>query len=186
MFEDAKNRRVTQKDRAPMTSKQTNLLSQSHLDETMRLMIQSSVPGPRSPSDFNNNINNNNRSSEIDNILFDSTTHDSEIGEHGRADSRDTYQSFQNGPALVEETTLTDLEDEINSTLLASKDAARQDHRRYLKDNSNGDQHSTCMLLGSGNDRDRYSNQQQAQNQNQLLSQMIRNDLTKYHENFIR
>lgn len=38
-----------------------------------------------------------------------------------RADSRDTYQSFQLGPALIEETTLTDLEDEISSSLMMAE-----------------------------------------------------------------
>lgn len=38
----------------------------------------------------------------------------------GRADSRDTYLSLQNGPALVEEMTLTDLEDEIGSSLVVT------------------------------------------------------------------
>lgn len=39
--------------------------------------------------------------------------------EQTRADSRNTNQSYQNGPALVEEMTLSDLEDEISSSLMA-------------------------------------------------------------------
>lgn len=50
-----------------------------------------------------------------------------------RADSRNTNQSLptDGGPALVEEMTLSDLEDEICSSLMATKDAERQ--RRYQK-----------------------------------------------------
>ena len=45
-----------------------------------------------------------------------------------RADSRNTNQSLQTsaGPALVEEMTLSDLEEEICSTLMAAREAARQ------------------------------------------------------------
>lgn len=56
--------------------------------------------------------------------------------EQTRADSRNTNQSFQNGPALVEEMTLSDLEDEISSSLIATREARsmyksqQQRHRR--------------------------------------------------------
>jgi len=43
--------------------------------------------------------------------------------EQTRADSRNTNQSFQMGPALVEEMTLSDLEDEISSSLMASRES---------------------------------------------------------------
>lgn len=42
-----------------------------------------------------------------------------------RADSRETIQSYLLGPALVEEMTLSDLEDEICSTLMAAKSSCR-------------------------------------------------------------
>lgn len=45
--------------------------------------------------------------------------------EQTRADSRNTNQSLQ-GPALVEEMTLSDLEEEICSTLMAAKESDRQ------------------------------------------------------------
>lgn len=50
-----------------------------------------------------------------------------------RADSRNTNQSslLNGGPALVEEMTLSDLEEEICSTLMAAKDDERQ--RRYAE-----------------------------------------------------
>lgn len=50
-----------------------------------------------------------------------------------RADSQNTNQSLatSNGPALVEEMTLSDLEDEICSALMANKDAERQ--KRFQK-----------------------------------------------------
>lgn len=41
--------------------------------------------------------------------------------EQTRTDSRNTNQSYQNGPALVEEMTLSDLEDEISYSLMATK-----------------------------------------------------------------
>lgn len=49
--------------------------------------------------------------------------------EQTRADSCNTVQSYQIGPALVEETTLSDLEEEISSSLMASKEAARWQQR---------------------------------------------------------
>lgn len=46
-----------------------------------------------------------------------------DFGEPSRADSCNTNQSFQNGPALVDEMTLSDLEDEISSSLMATREA---------------------------------------------------------------
>lgn len=46
-----------------------------------------------------------------------------DVGDQTRADSRNTNQSFQNGPALVDEMTLSDLEDEISSSLMATREA---------------------------------------------------------------
>lgn len=53
--------------------------------------------------------------------------------EQTRASSRNTNQSYvsQMGPALVEEMTLSDLEDEISSSLMASKES----HNKYINRN---------------------------------------------------
>lgn len=53
--------------------------------------------------------------------------------EQTRADSRNTNQSYQNGPALVEEMTLSDLEDEISSSLMVAKESSSQS-RQYFSD----------------------------------------------------
>lgn len=47
-----------------------------------------------------------------------------------RADSRNTNQSYQMGPALVEEMTLSDLEDEISSSLMATRESNSMSRRR--------------------------------------------------------
>lgn len=52
--------------------------------------------------------------------------------EQTRADSRNTNQSYQNGPALVEEMTLSDLEDEISLSLMDTK--AENQSRQYFSD----------------------------------------------------
>lgn len=51
--------------------------------------------------------------------------------EQTRADSRNTNQSYQNGPALVEEMTLSDLEDEISLSLMDTKE---NQSRQYFSD----------------------------------------------------
>lgn len=51
--------------------------------------------------------------------------------EQTRADSRNTNQSYQNGPALVEEMTLSDLEDEISLSLMDTKESQS---RKYFSD----------------------------------------------------
>lgn len=86
-------------------------------------MDPSSIPSPRSPSDFGC------LSKPLDGAHSPTS---------GRADSRDTYQSLRDvGPALVEEMTLTDLEDEISSSLIANEEAQRRAHGRHQKNDRN-------------------------------------------------
>lgn len=137
------------------------------IDRTMRLLVESRVPGPLSPNDF--------MSAELDPSL----TGWPDVGDQARAESRDTYQSLQNGPALVEETTLTDLEDEISSTLMATKEAAKNERSFY-----HYDQQSRSLTRPQRHDNSGYQQRQLATNQIQPLGQMIQNDLTKYHRRF--
>lgn len=66
-----------------------------------------------------------------------------------RADSRETNQSYQLGPALVEEMTLSDLEEEISSTLMATKSLY---HSKQSKMNN-----TTHYSAPAANQRNHYS-----------------------------
>lgn len=144
-------------------------------DQTMRMLVGSCVPGPMSPSDFNAKPNNDFEPTDAAQSLW------LESSDQTRADSRDTYQSIQNGPALVEEMTLTDLEDEISSTLMASKEAARID-----KENKTTKQLLVKPTARPTSDSITASFVDRNQQQHQPLVQMIRNDLTEYQRRFIR
>lgn len=103
--------------------------------------------------------------------------HEGTLSPGGRADSRDTYQSLRDpGPALVEEMTLTDLEDEISFTLMASREMQRnysnrkKRHSSSLKSSSAGSSHQNRQPM-----LDRVDNHYQ---DHQVAQTSIANNMT--------
>lgn len=117
---------------------------------------------PRSPSDFgllqSSHINSaaglmTQQLLQTPICSYGNSMHEGTISPSGRADSRDTYQSWRDpGPALVEEMTLTDLEDEISFSLMAS----REMQKTYTHKKKRNSSSLKCTTAGSTH-QNRYS-----------------------------